>query len=548
MRPAAADRPALQPIGLTPPRADASVAGSRRLPTTDLTYVIVALCMVAGLSLLLPIQPEDFWWNMALGRETVQLGRLPAVDTFSYTQPGEPIFVHGWLPQVLFYLLYSVGGAVLIAVVQAAVLVGTYGLLLLLCVKRGARPGLAAILLLAVAIPLSVSNWNVRPQSYALVLLVLMLHVLHRWQRQDEPSFSGAFWKGRLWALPVIMLLWVNMHGSFVLGGILIALTFVAESVRRAIRRLRPDLLRSTNIPVCAGRVRWSEVLEGSRSSLTALFVAGALAAAVIPLNPTGLDIIRFTLMCARDPDRRINSVEWRPPVVTDADGPVFFGSVVVVFAVLVLVRRRPTLTDLVQMSAFFWLGLQGVRYIIWFALILTPILAKLLAAPREAEDTGKPPERSPFNLLLVTSACGLVVALLPPLKPLWLPGRNGHLLSPNTPVAAVNALESISPRPSRLFHSSWDGSYLMWAAPEQGIFIDSRLQDFYGPKLVADYCTLTEGERVPELVSEYQFDGLLLSRVHHRRLIETMSNRSDWREVYVDATHVIFVPRIDPE
>src|SRR5262249_34084922 len=105
---------------------------SRWLPTTEAAWNFVALAVVASLSLLLPTQPEDFWWNLALGRITWESGRLPTVDTFSYTQPGEPIFVHGWLPQVLFYLLHSAGGATLIALVQAAVLAGTYGLLLLL--------------------------------------------------------------------------------------------------------------------------------------------------------------------------------------------------------------------------------------------------------------------------------------------------------------------------------------------------------------------------------------------------------------------------------
>jgi hypothetical protein len=499
-------------------------------PSTDATWVFVALAVVAALSLLLPIQPEDFWWNMALGRVTWESGRLPAVDTFTSTQAGEPIFVHGWLPQVMFFLLYRAGGAELIALVQATVLAATYGLLLLLCVRHGARPRLAAVLLLAVAVPLSASNWNVRPQSYVLILFVLMLLVLHRWRRQGESGFLAAFRHGRLWALPVLMLLWVNMHGSFVLGGMLIALTFLAELARRVLQRRPP----------C-----WAQVESAAAplSSLRALFVAGALAAAMIPLNPTGLNIVRFTIACASDPDRRINSVEWRPPVITELNGPVFFAAVVGVFVVLALARRRPSLVDLFQLTAFFWLSLQGVRYIIWFAVVLVPILAKLLSAPREeGETTDAAGERSPINVVLVVLAASLVVALSPPLKPLFVKNRNGHLLALDTPVAAVEALRELSPRPRRLFHSCSAGSYLMWAAPDQGIFIDSRLQDFYSAKLVNDYCVLTAGERVPELLAEYQIDGMLLSRSHHPQLIALVETMPDWREAYADATHVIFV------
>lgn len=531
MRLGAPERPVLPlPNSSRPRAAKRSSSAPRWMPTTDATWVFVALAVVASLSLLLPIQPEDFWWNMALGRATWQTGRLPAVDTFSYTQPGEPIFVHGWLPQVVFYLLYTAGGGGLILLVQAAVLTATYGLLLLLCVRRGARPRLAAVLLLAVAVPLSASNWNARPQSYALILCVLTLLVLARWQRGTEPTFLDSFRRGRLWVLPLLMLLWVNMHGSFVLGGLLIALAFLAEVARRALYRWP---------------ARWmtAEPIAGPRPSLSALFCAGALAAAGIPLNPTGLDIIRFTLMCARDPDRRVNSVEWRPPVVTESDGPVFFAAVVGLLAVLILARRRPSLVDLFQLAAFFWLGLQGVRYIVWFALVLVPILAELLTAPREdGELATAADERSPVNLLLVALAGGLVVALLPPWKPLLLTGRNAHLLAADTPVAAVEALRELSPRPSQLFHSCSAGSYLMWAAPEQGIFLDSRLQDFYRPRLVHDYCALTAGERVPELLADYQIDGLLLSRQQHPHLIAIVETMADWREAYGDETHVIFV------
>jgi hypothetical protein len=511
----------------------AEVAPSARwLPTTDATWVVVALAVVAALSFLLPIQPEDFWWNMALGRATWQNGHLPAVDTFSYTQPGEPIFVHGWLPQVCFYLLYTAGGAWLILLVQAAILTITYGLLLLLCVRRGARPRLAAVLLLVIAVPLSASNWNVRPQSYALILCVLMLLVLTRWQRQPEPTFWAAFRRDRLWALPVLMLLWVNMHGSFVLGGLLIALTFLGEAARRVLHRWPP---------------RWMDVAakEGPLPSLSALFAAGALSAAVIPLNPTGLDIIRFTLACASDPARRVNSVEWRPPVVTESDGPVFFAAVVGLLVALPLARRRPSLVDLLLLAAFFWLGLQGVRYIVWFPIILVPILAELLNGPREAtKSSDVAGERSPLNLVLVTLAVGLVIALSPPLKPHWLSGRNRPLFAADTPVAAVEALQELSLRPQRLFHSCSAGSYLMWAAPEQGVFLDSRLQDFYRPQLVADYCALTAGERVPELLAEYRFDGLLLSRQQHAHLIALMETMPGWREVYADATHILLVAK----
>ena len=69
-------------------------------------------------------------------------------------------------------------------------------------------------------------------------------------------------------------------------------------------------------------------------------------------------------------------------------------------------------------------------------------------------------------------------------------------------------------------------------------------MQDFYRLELVNDYCTLTAGERVPELLAKYQIDGLLLSHGHHPRLIAQLETIPEWRQVYGDAVHVIFLPR----
>jgi hypothetical protein len=239
--------------------------------------------------------------------------------------------------------------------------------------------------------------------------------------------------------------------------------------------------------------------------------------------------------------------VEWRPPIVTESDGPVFFAAVAALLAILILARRRPSLADLFQLAAFFWLGLQGVRYIVWFAFVLVPVLAELLSPSSEkGEAATNADEHSPVNLLLVALAGGLVVALLPPLKPLLVSGRNRNLLAEDTPVAAVEALRALSPRPHHLFHSCSAGSYLMWAAPEQGVFLDSRLQDFYHAPLVRDYCILTAGEYVPELLAAYQIDGLLLSRQQHPQLIAWVRSSADWHETYADATHMLFVRKIE--
>ena len=64
----------------------------------------------------------DFWWHLKTGEYIVEHGKLPVPDPFSYTSGyGEPAYpgeetvryfnlTHEWLAQVLWWLLYQLGG------------------------------------------------------------------------------------------------------------------------------------------------------------------------------------------------------------------------------------------------------------------------------------------------------------------------------------------------------------------------------------------------------------------------------------------------------
>src|SRR5689334_11898442 len=192
----------------------------RFILTLDHVWLAVALMLIALRPLLTPIPPNDFWWHMATGRATLAQGAIPIADSFSYTQLGQPFFNQGWLAQLLMYGLYQFGGLPLVIIVQALVIALAYGLLLRLCLLRTGQVQLSVGLLLLTTLPLSFDNWLVRPQSYAFPLFVGFLTIL------TEYRLGGKY---RLWLVLVLLGLWGNSHGSFVLGGVLIAGSWAAE-------------------------------------------------------------------------------------------------------------------------------------------------------------------------------------------------------------------------------------------------------------------------------------------------------------------------------
>src|SRR5215211_4514207 len=206
---------------LTNPPASTTQAAQRaarfRL-TLDHVWIVAALLLIALRPLLTPIPPNDFWWHLATGRIIATTGAIPIADSFSYTRAGQPFYDQSWLAQLFMYRLYQIGGVPLLIVVQALVIALAYGLLLRLCMRRTGHVRLSVGLPLLTTLPLSASNWFVRPQSYVPPIFAAFLMILTEYRLAISR---------RLWLLPLLMALWVNIHGTFVLGLALIGITFV---------------------------------------------------------------------------------------------------------------------------------------------------------------------------------------------------------------------------------------------------------------------------------------------------------------------------------
>ncbi|HEU4323109.1 MAG TPA: hypothetical protein VFS21_08145 [Roseiflexaceae bacterium] len=486
-------------------------------PTLDHVWLAAALALIALRPLLTAVQPHDFWWHLAMGREILARGGVPAVDSYSYTRAGEPFYDQSWLAQLLMYGLHQLGGVELLVIVQALVILLAYGLLLRLCVLRSGRLRLSVALLLA-SLPVVFDNWNIRPQSYALPLFAAVLTIVTE-GRLGRPQ--------RLWLLPLLLALWANVHGTFVLGLGLIGITWLGE----VFKRLGPRIQKAEPPDVAE--------LKTQNSTLKTLFFWGVLSGLATLLNPGGLAIIGYVRGLLGSSAVTSLVTEWAPPTVRDTGGLLFFLFLIGTAAVLIYARRRPDLTDMLLCGAFLWLALGASRSIIWFGMVALPLLA--VQAATLLPPPGQPAPGAPvLNRALIGMLALLLVLGLPWVKPLLLPPPAGALLAPETPVAATEALRALPERPQRLFHAMSYGSYLIWAAPEQGVFIDPRIE-LYPFQQWRDYLNLSQANNVAELQRSYGFDGMLLSTNEQRALIDALRRDPAWQQRYEDEQSVLF-------
>jgi hypothetical protein len=474
------------------------VAAERRhLSLAELwAFVAVALPVLA---LLLPrLSMIDLAYQVRAGDLMLQTHRVMHTDVFSFTAGGRPWLNQQWGAQIILALLYRAGGWPLLILVRALLGGAVAGFVFLACRARGALTKWAAWLAIA-SFAVWLPGGIMRPQLFGLVLFALTVWLLS--DRGGHPD--------RLWAIPIVVILWANLHGSFFLGPFLVALAWLEAWGAKE----DPALVRR----------------------LTGVGIASVLAANV---NPFGFRIWSYAIGI---PANRVVAdaiVEWRSPTVRTAPGLIFFLAVAAVALFLARSRRPVRWTTLVALAAFFLIGLFAVRGIYWWALAAAPLVAELL--PRELPRFLAGDVRSPINTA-IAGAILLVVALGLP----WLraagPGEPESLLD-HAPHGITASLASVLQPGDRMFNPQLWGSWFEFRFPDNPILVDSRIEVFDSSVWDGYDRVSGAGAGWQAILDQWRIDVVVASRRQQGSLIPVIRGDPAWRLVHEDGDGLVFV------
>lgn len=489
--------------------------------TIEHLWIITVMVAIFAFVNTHPIRPHDFWWHMAIGREILTTGKIPSVDTYSYTMPGEPYpsYTMFWMMDVVLYSVYLAGGPIAIILVQSFFITSAYFLVawsgwLLSGSWRSATFGT----LFAAA--LGFGNWNVRPQAVTYLYGALLLWAVSQFRSSQK--------RGWLLLSPIVMVLWVNSHGSFPIGLAILG-CWLVEEVWKFLRQLR------------SGEVK---------SAFSLAYPVGVLfsSSAACLLNPRGFGIISYLNMMAGNTVVQNYILEWMPPNFNSLEGILFYAGFIA-FAILTAVSpKRPDIFQMLTFILFGVLGLKYIRGIIWFGLVMAPaVSAHLTALFRQAGWQEKPPVPNPqlrrLNSIFLLFLSCLAFFSLPWFKHLFpfTPEKAG-LISSETPIQATQYILDHQ-LPGHVFHDMAFGSYLIWAAqPQYKVFVDSRVE-LYPMQIWDDYWRITTADCNWEQLSyQYGIHTLMLEPKKQIRLIEAARASPNWELVYQDQQSVLFV------
>lgn len=243
-----------------------SEKGSFLVLLTTATYVALALLLIV-IGIVPLTGSDDVWSHIAVGQWIVEHRAVPRHNLFTWHHQTHPWVAHSWLSQVIFYGLWRVGGTVAIVLLRLVAVTICFSILYSLWRKAKAPltffPAFVFLSLSAASL-----RFSTRPELFTLIALALQL----KWLL--EFKFCGS--KAARF-LPLLFIAWVNLHGAFVTGIVLLLLFALGETIQTYCAR------RSILKTDCA--------LDGNR--LRFLFTLTLLSLGATLCSPYGIKVYR---------------------------------------------------------------------------------------------------------------------------------------------------------------------------------------------------------------------------------------------------------------
>src|SRR5579872_3765640 len=298
----------------------------------------------------------DTGWHIRTGEWITANHQIPARDFFSFTKTGEPWFAWEWGSDVLFAWLNSHGGLATLVVSAILLISATFTMLFRLALRRA--NAIVALIVTMLATAASAIHWLARLHLFSLFFLVLFYRALESVRAGRDRIFGIPY----LAILPVVTILWTNLHGGFFVGILMLGAYGAGDVVTLFLAADR------TVAPAARRRAR--------NYFLSAL---ACLAASLV--NPYSYKLHAHVLEYLSDPFQSQHVVEF---LTLNFHHPVaiFFESLLILgTASAIWHAARGSYTEAVLVLMWGHVALLAQRNIPLFAIVAAPIVASALDA-----------------------------------------------------------------------------------------------------------------------------------------------------------------------
>jgi len=504
----------------------------------DLIFVLLLFSLSLGTLAPRLLGDADAGWHIRNGQHILAVHSIPHHDYFSYTKAGQPWFSWEWMFDVIAGTLDSHWGLNGVVAFSAFLIALTFAVAFRVALKRS-RHLLVAALFIVLSLLASSIHFLARPHVVSWLLAIMF------WTLLEEYKSAGAAhgWPFlRLIWLPILMLLWVNLHGGFILGLILIACYLLGECWEYFSAKADADRTESKKVIGQLGTI-------------------GALSLIVTLVNPYGYRLWGHIISYLTNRFFMDNIEEFRSPNFHGAAEKCFALLLLLSMLILAFHRSRIRPAKILVILFAIYAGLYAARNLPVASLLLTLSVTSVLAtnSVNVSEENRLAPQArrfldriQAFDTRVAATELSSRGHILPVIATLFCllvvshQGRvgdrqimNSHFSAKKFPVAAANFLAAQHTDSHVFAPDSWGGYLIYRFYPNFHVFVDDR-HDFYGEAFLRDYVAIRDIQpQFQSLLDRYQVNCVLMPI--DSALISALQEIPSWKLAYEDKTAVIY-------
>ncbi len=431
----------------------------------------------------------DHFWSISIGRWIMENRSVPQTDPFSWSVDTGWI-THQWLfCLIIGYVdtIWNDTGLRLMFIFSVIASLGSS----LLVIKHNYNEPLRCVFYFAAVLLIIILGFNLRAYIFTLPLVILLFYLIY-FKREER----------LVYAVPLLILIWVNMHSMAVLFVLFLFFDAALEFVyTRDIRNIR-------------------------------IFFVPVVSFIATLLNPYGINIWLYVLENILEPGHQEFISEWQPADFSNTG--LFLIYILFAVSIVKTLNKNNILSNHVSLSiALLTVGsylysIYSFRAIVYFVIVF--VIFKIYFRARSNTNLLPPASYAAVPLMVMISVVFLAPHVLDPPEDVFA--------SKQWPHGAVEFLKENKSYQENLFNDYLAGGYLMY----HGIptFIDARADLFIEKSVMRDYIHITSIKNDPiEIIEEYNIKNVLISK--DTPLFYYLKIHEDFRIVYRDEDYILY-------
>ncbi len=493
--------------------------------STILAIIVIAVLII---QITNPITANDLWWHMALGRHILETGSLIIDHSIFTWTPAAPYYPYNsWLSDILLYFTYDYTGTTGLFVLRYGIYFLLFGLAWRYAISLSVARNPVAWVIIAVALTMVWPAYLIKPELFTIGFFTVVVWLYFHMRQKGE----SAWWQAYIF--PLILIIWVNMHGAFFISSLFFAATIIGEIMNSlfSASQAMPARLRKH------------------------YFIAMALCIPAILLSPFGyelpLTIIREVLA-----NENINKyvISYKPTL--EFNGPPLYMLDYMIMAMLLFVlllwqKLKNKQTDWVLILAFLGycaIFTQVARATFYLGPVFLFTCMQMLSEKKDSWVWSP----SKINRSLITVLCILLTILIG-----WrtvsdnsckLFGYKDSIklafgISDSFPIAETEYIKK-NMTGLKIGNIYRDGGYLIYQLwPKKKVMIDPRYFPFRD--WVDDYITFSQGRDVEQFIKRNRADYWLI-RYNNIVAFQWFYQSKGWKPALLGPTGAVFIPSDD--